>query len=66
MENEKLSYEAALQEIEEIVEKLEDNKLDIDKLSSYVKRVSFLIAFCKNKLKTTEEEVVKILESIEV
>ena len=66
MEKEILSYKNALEEIENIVEKLEDNQLDIDELSKYVKRVSYLIEFCKTKLKSTEEEVVKILDTIEV
>ena len=61
-----INYKTAIKEIEEIVSQLEDNTLDIDDLSEKVKRVSTLISFCKSKLKTTEEEVAKILESIEV
>ena len=66
MEQETLTYKDALQEIETIVAALEDNKLDIDELSKNVKRISKLIAFCKTKLKSTEEEVTKILDTIEV
>ena len=52
-------------EIEEIVTKLENNQLDVDELSGKVKRVSELFAFCKCKLQETEEEVEKILKTIE-
>ena len=65
MEENKLNYKEAMAEIENIVAKLEDNQLDVDELSSKVKRVSELIAFCKSKLHETEEEVEKILKSID-
>lgn len=65
MEEIKLSYKEAMAEIESIVAKLEDNKLDVDELSEKVKRVSQLIAFCKSKLHDTEEEVENILKSME-
>jgi len=60
-----LNYKEAMKEIEEIVAKLEDNQLDVDELSEKVKRVSELIAFCKSKLRETEEEVEKVLDAIE-
>lgn len=66
MEDSKLSYKDAMAEIENIVSRLEDNQLDVDELSENVKRVSQLIAFCKSKLHETEEEVEKILNTIEV
>lgn len=65
MEEKKMSYKEAMAEIESIVTKLEDNQLDVDELSGRVKRVSELIAFCKSKLHETEEEVEKILKSID-
>ena len=51
--------------MEAIVLKLEENKLDVDELSEKVKRVSELITYCKSKLHATEEEVEKILKTIE-
>lgn len=65
MEENKLNYKEAMAEIESIVAKLEDNQLDVDELSGKVKRVSELIAYCKSKLHETEEEVEKILKSID-
>lgn len=63
--NKKLTYQDALQEIEEILEKIEGNELDIDELAEKVKRVSFLLKFCKDKLQKTNEEVEKILNEME-
>ncbi len=64
-EEKKLTYKEAMTEIESIVAKLEDNQLDVDELSANVKRISELIAFCKSKLHDTEEEVDKILKTID-
>ncbi|GHV63672.1 exodeoxyribonuclease 7 small subunit [Bacteroidia bacterium] len=61
---EKQTYKAAMDEMEGIVKRMEDNKLDVDELGQKVKRVSELIAFCKSKLRDTEEEVEKILKTI--
>lgn len=63
--NKKLSYQDALDEIEDILEKIESNELDIDDLAEKVKRVSFLLKFCKDKLQKTNEEVEKILSDME-
>ena len=63
--NEKLTYKQAMDEIEAIVKTLEDNKMEVDELSGKVKRAAELIAFCKNQLHQTEEEVENVLKSIE-
>lgn len=65
MEEIKMSYKEAIAEIEEIVLKLENNQLDVDELSVKVKRVSELITFCKSKLHETEEEVEKVLKTMD-
>ncbi|HEX2934674.1 MAG TPA: exodeoxyribonuclease VII small subunit [Bacteroidales bacterium] len=65
MEKKKLSYKEALSEIEEILEKLENEELDVDKLTESIKRVSFLLKFCKERLTTTEGEVQKLIEDME-
>ena len=59
------TYAEAINEIEDIIERIESNELDVDNLSNDVKRVSELIKFCKAKLKATEEEVEKILEDFD-
>ena len=61
----KLNYKEAMAEIDQIVNSLEENKLDVDELGAKVKRVSELLAFCKAKLHATEEEVEKILKPME-
>ena len=65
MTKKKISYNEAIAEIEEILQKIENEELDVDDLSEKVKRVSALIKICKEKLYKTEEEVEKILREIE-
>jgi exodeoxyribonuclease VII small subunit len=60
-----LSYQQAVQEIEETLQLIEDAELDVDELSVKVKRIAELIAFCKNKLHTTEKEVEELLSEID-
>ena len=57
-----IKYEEAISELEHIVRQMENNELDIDSLSEQLKKAQELIAFCKNKLTKTSEEIQGILE----
>ncbi len=59
------SYEAAVKELEEITEKIENQEISIDELSQTLERASELIRFCRKKLLKTEEEVNKLLGAFE-
>ncbi len=63
MEN--LSYSKAMKEIEEILKYIESQEVDVDVLVEKVKRATELIRFCKNKLKSAEEELQKTLIELE-
>ncbi|MCQ2238299.1 MAG: exodeoxyribonuclease VII small subunit [Bacteroidaceae bacterium] len=62
MMEKKLTYTQAMKELEQIVAQLEDNSLDIDQLSEKVKKAQQLIAFCRERLTQTDEEVKKLLQ----
>jgi len=64
MEKKKLTYKDAITEIEEILDKLENEDLDVDELAVKVKRVSQLLRFCKEKLTGTEKEIQGIIEDM--
>ncbi|MFA5656241.1 MAG: exodeoxyribonuclease VII small subunit [Dysgonamonadaceae bacterium] len=64
MKNEEITYTEAKAEIEKIVALIESNELDVDELSTKVKRASELVAFCKQKLTETDTELQKILEEL--
>ncbi len=63
MEN--LTYSKAIKEIEEILKYIESQEVDVDILVEKVKRATELIHFCKNKLRTAEEELHKTLQGLE-
>lgn len=54
-------YEEALKELQTIVHHMENDELDIDQLSTQLKRARELIKLCKDKLTKTDEEIKKIL-----
>ena len=57
-----IKYEEAIRQIEDIVERLENDEMDIDSLGTELKKAQKLIKLCKDKLTKTEKEVKKILE----
>ena len=57
----KINYEAALSELEEIVNKMENDEFDIDQLSVNLKRAQTLIKLCRDKLTKTGAEIKKLL-----
>ena len=56
-----IKYEESIRQIEDIVERLENDEMDIDSLGAELKKAQKLIKLCKDKLTKTEEEVKKIL-----
>ncbi|RYG37507.1 MAG: exodeoxyribonuclease VII small subunit [Chitinophagaceae bacterium] len=62
---EKMTYSNALAELQQLAEDLENDEISIDELSEKIKRASQLLEFCQNKLRSTDEEVKKILSKME-
>lgn len=62
--SDQLSYKEALERINRIVERIENNDPDIDELSNLVKEATGLIAQCKEKLENTEAEIQSSLEKL--
>ena len=62
MAKEEFKYEVAVRQLESIVEKLENDELDIDSMSENLKKAQKLIKLCKDKLIKTDDEINKILE----
>jgi exodeoxyribonuclease VII small subunit len=59
------SYETALQELEQLVARLEGGQLPLDQLLGSYQRGAQLLAFCRDKLAAVENQV-KLLESGEL
>lgn len=58
----KFKYEEAMQQLEDIAERMERGELDIDSLCEQLKTAQRLIKMCKEKLTKTDEEIRKILD----
>ena len=65
MKQQPLTYKSALEELTDLVEKLENEEIPVDELALQVKRAADLIAFCQAKLSETDAEVKKILDRME-
>jgi len=55
------SYEQALQELEQLVQRIESGQLPLEQLLSGYKRGAELLAFCRGKLEAVEEQI-KVLD----
>lgn len=62
MQNKEVNYEEALLQLEEIANKMESGEYEIDELTVQLKKAQKLIKLCKDKLKSTDKEIRKILE----
>ena len=61
---EKIKYEIAVAELEEIVTAMESGKMNLDELTTKLQEAKKLIAFCKERLEKTDEEIKKILNEV--
>jgi exodeoxyribonuclease VII small subunit len=65
MAEKKPTFNEALEELELILKEIESGEMDVDDLTSKVKRAALLLDICNKKLKKTEEELDKIVADIE-
>lgn len=56
-----MKYEKAVAELEQIVAQMESGELNLDELSTKLKRAQELIKMCKDRLTKTDEEIQQIL-----
>jgi exodeoxyribonuclease VII small subunit len=63
MTDKKFSYNAAMAEVEQILEALDKSAIDVDELSRKVKRATELLTACRRKLYDTEQEVQQVFDA---
>ena len=61
MEQNEMTYTQAVNELEELVKKMQDPECSIDNLSNYTKRSKELLDICRKKLTVSDEELKRIL-----
>lgn len=65
MAEKKESYNKAIEKLRGIIQDIESGELDVDVLSEKVKDASRLIKLCREKLFKADEEVKKILDTLD-
>jgi exodeoxyribonuclease VII small subunit len=61
----KLSFGEAVREVEQILADLEQDEVDIDRLSEEVRRAVELIQVCREKLEKTDTEVRELVAGLQ-
>lgn len=61
---EEITYTQAVNELEELVKKMQAPDCSIDNLSQYTKRSKELLDLCRQRLTATDEELKRILEEM--
>ncbi|MCU0450769.1 MAG: exodeoxyribonuclease VII small subunit [Bernardetiaceae bacterium] len=58
-----VSYQAALAELEELRQALEDNLVGVEELSAQVQRAYYLLNYCREKLREAEQQIDLIVQA---
>ncbi len=59
------SFRAAMDELEGILERIEGEEVDIDRLATELRRAAWLLDLCRGKIRKAEVEVTQIVQSLE-
>lgn len=62
---ETLSFRDAMDELEGILERIEGEEVDIDRLATELRRAAELLDLCRGKIRKAEVEVTQIVQSLE-
>ena len=63
--DDEVGYDAALAELEEILDQLEDDNIDVDVLSSKVERAAELIRLCRGRIRAAQMSVEEIVAELD-
>lgn len=62
-ENNKLSFESAMDELEELVNRIDNNKVSLNEMISVFERGTFLTNFCNKELSKVEKKIFKLTKT---
>ena len=62
--NDPKDYAAAFEELKEILAALQQDEIGVDELAGKVKRAAQLISYCGDRLRSTENELQKVLDEL--
>lgn len=62
---EELGFGEAMEELEEILRRIEGEEIDVDRLAEELRRAAVLLEACRGKLRKAEVEVTQIVQSLD-
>ena len=60
-----IKYNKAIKKLDDIIQKIENEEIDVDELAGKVKEAINIIHTCKDKIDKAEMEVKKVVKSFE-
>ena len=61
-----IKYSKAMEKLEEIINKIENEEIDVDELSAKVKEAVGLIKMCKERIEKAELDVKQVVKDFDV
>ena len=61
-----IKYSKAVEKLDDIISKIENEDIDVDELSLKVKEAIELVKICKSKIEKAELEIKKMVDDLEV
>lgn len=65
MAKKNVSYSERIKEVEDIVDFIETNSEDVDRVREKITRALFLLSECRKELQSTESEIQKLFDNPE-
>lgn len=62
MPKKSLTYEKAIQELQQIIDRLQNQTIGVDELAEQMAKATELIALCKEKLRMAKQQTEKLFE----
>lgn len=59
------SFSDAMQELEAILQRIDDDSVDVDRLAKELRRATELLELCRGKIRKAEVEVSQIVQQLE-
>ena len=58
----KRNYEEAVKQLEDIVAKMEDGEMDLESMTTQLKKAQELVKLCKDRLTQTDKDIQALLK----
>ena len=58
----RINYEEAVKQLEDIVAKMEDGEMDLESMTTQLKKAQELVKLCKDRLTQTDKDIQALLK----